>query len=146
MIENTLEGSPENAGTTSEAHAQPLRKKNQSNGQDAIPAPNDRRAKVEHLFGQVNWKDETTGFITCPGQETHTSKNGPQDCQVKIDNVPTVYCVHQSCAEEIKSANMKLRDAVKSSSVRKRGQASFHSVGLIFRGLPRGRTVEARPP
>ena len=75
-----------------------------------------RRAKVETLFPGLEWKDETTGFITCPGHEKHTGKNSQLDCQVKIDNVPTVYCVHQSCAEEIKSVNKKLRDAVKSST------------------------------
>jgi hypothetical protein len=103
-------------GTTTEAHAQPHNNNEQSNGQGAISSPNDRRAKVEQLFGQVSWEDETTGFITCPGQEKHTGKNGPQDCQIKIDNVPTVHCLHQSCAEEIKSANKKLRDSVKSSN------------------------------
>ena len=102
-------------GHTAEAHAQPLRNNDQSNGQGAISTPNDRRAKVEQLFGQVSWKDETTGFITCPGHQKHTTPEGDRDCRIKIDGVPTLSCVHASCEEEIKSANNKLRDAVKSS-------------------------------
>jgi hypothetical protein len=79
-------------------------------------APADRRTTAEDLFADVLWKDETTGFITCPGVDSHTGKQGPKDCWIKIDGVPTVHCVHQSCEEEIEKANRALRGAIGTST------------------------------
>ena len=93
-------------GPICEAMAQP-----QSDRVQTIKSghPRDRRSVADNLFPDIIWKDETTGFITCPGVDGHTGKQGPKDCQVKIDGVPTVYCVHASCEEEIKEANRALR-------------------------------------
>jgi len=75
-----------------------------------------RQAMAESILPGLKWVDEVTAYCPCPGQHKHTSKEGDRDCRVKIDGVPTVSCVHQSCAEEIKSANKTLRDALKSST------------------------------
>jgi len=70
------------------------------------------RAVAEALFPGLEWTDEVTAHCPCPGQDKHTGKNGPRDCLVKIDGIPTVYCVHQSCKEEIEAANKALRSGV----------------------------------
>jgi hypothetical protein len=61
-------------------------------------------------FGEIDWHDATTGYLTCPGQHLHTTKDGHRDCQVKIDGIPTVYCQHQSCKSFIEDANRELRE------------------------------------
>lgn len=60
--------------------------------------------------GEIDWHDHTTGYLTCPGQHLHNTKNGHRDCQVKIDGTPTVYCQHQSCKSFIEDANRELRE------------------------------------
>ena len=116
MIELVESGILDPEGVT-EAIAQP-RNNTVPNAQSATPAPmpTDRRTIVEHLFPDVWWKDETTGYITCPGQDTHNGKNGPRDCRVKIDDVPTIYCVHESCEDGINVSNRALRRAIASSA------------------------------
>ena len=44
-----------------------------------------RKKIAEEMFGPVDWVDETTGNIRCPGQESHTNPDAPQDCQIHID-------------------------------------------------------------
>jgi len=39
----------------------------------------------------------------------HTSETREQDCRVKLSGVPTVYCIHSSCRDEIDAANRALR-------------------------------------
>ena len=59
--------------------------------------------------GEIDWHDHTTGYLTCPGQHLHNTKNGDLDCQIKVDGIPTVYCLHQSCKSVIDDANRNLR-------------------------------------
>jgi len=74
------------------------------------------RVVAETLFPGLVWSDDVTAYCPCPGQNKHSGKNSPRDCQVKIDGVPTVYCVHESCNEEIEAANEALRGGVQSST------------------------------
>src|SRR5437016_14037915 len=71
-----------------------------------------RRRVAEQIFDVLGWTDEACGFCACPGEEFHTSRTGPKDCRVTIDGIPTAYCVHQSCQEEVGRANFKLRRAI----------------------------------
>lgn len=63
----------------------------------------------ESLLADVEWIDETTAYCQCPGQIKHTGPTGPKDCRLKVDGVPTIYCVHASCRDEIENANRALR-------------------------------------
>jgi len=42
----------------------------------------------------------------------HENPNGARDCRVSLDRVPTIHCVHTSCAETIKEVNRALRSAL----------------------------------
>jgi hypothetical protein len=101
MLDQTM-GSPENKGNL-EALAQPQEQANKNK----VASSDARKAAAEELLG----------YTTCPGQAQHTGKNGPQDCRIKIDGVPTLSCVHASCAEEVKTANQALRKALGSSGL-----------------------------
>jgi hypothetical protein len=70
---------------------------------------NDRRSTAEKIFAGMAWENETTGYCLCPGHGKHTTSAGKRDCRVTLDNVPTVYCLHASCSEEIAAANKALR-------------------------------------
>jgi hypothetical protein len=89
---------------------------NQATTNAALESLENRRAKAEALHPGLNWIDEVTAYCPCPGQEKHTTPAGDRDCRIKIDGVPTLSCVHASCEDEIKSANKKLCDALKSST------------------------------
>lgn len=71
-----------------------------------------RHQVVETELGDIDWIDSDTGFISCPGLTMHSSKDGYKDCRVKIDGIPTVYCVHESCKDEVDEVNRKLRSAM----------------------------------
>lgn len=71
-----------------------------------------RKQAVEHVLGPVTWVSATTGYIRCPGQQCHTTAYHESECAVFIDKVPTIYCLHQSCEEDVQDANRKLRAAV----------------------------------
>lgn len=60
-------------------------------------------------FGEIDWHDDTTGYLSCPGKHLHTAKDGHRDCWVKMDGTPTVYCQHQSCKSFIEGTNHELR-------------------------------------
>ena len=70
------------------------------------------RAIAAGLLGQIAWQDDNTGFCRCPGQRFHTRPDGKQDCRVMLDRVPTVHCVHSSCAPEIHRVNHAFRSAI----------------------------------
>lgn len=53
--------------------------------------------------------DWGNGYGTCPGACRHTTKAGARDCRVKLDGVPTIHCVHASCAKDVEEANRALR-------------------------------------
>jgi len=71
-----------------------------------------RQKIVEDVFGAALWESSAKGFIKCPGYEQHTTQSSStRECAVFLDEVPTVFCFHQSCAEEIETANRELRHA-----------------------------------
>lgn len=68
---------------------------------------------AETVVGSIEWKTATEGFCECPGRSRHTQKDGPKDCKVYLNEVPTLWCLHGSCHEEVEQATKKLRQAVK---------------------------------
>ena len=68
-----------------------------------------RKRIAEELFGPVDWDDDTTGIIKCPGEDSHTNPDGTRDCQIHIDGVPNIHCFHSSCAVRVEEATTKLK-------------------------------------
>ncbi len=48
----------------------------------------------------------------CPGTSLHTNPTRERDCRVYLDSVPTIKCLHTSCADAVAEANRALRSAV----------------------------------
>lgn len=71
---------------------------------------------VESVLGSVHWDSESSGFVTCPGKELHTTDEGQRDCKVYLDKVPTIHCMHASCADAVAAKNKDLRKALAGSS------------------------------
>jgi hypothetical protein len=71
---------------------------------------------AEKQHGEINWVSPTEGYCECPGKERHTNQNGKRDCILYLDKVPTLHCLHSSCAPAIEEANRKLRTAILSGS------------------------------
>ena len=67
---------------------------------------------AEQVLGNIRWVEDTKGFCTCPGEHLHSNATGNRECIVHLDEVPTIYCLHQSCVKEIKEANRSLRAAI----------------------------------
>ena len=67
---------------------------------------------AEQQLGNIRWQEDTKGFCTCPGDHLHSSKTADRECIVYLNEVPTIFCVHQSCLEEVKEANRALRAAI----------------------------------
>lgn len=72
--------------------------------------------QAEAVTGPVEWINEWEGFLTCPGQDLHTNTSGDRDCKIYLDKVPTIYCVHQSCASPVANLNRELRRALNDST------------------------------
>jgi len=70
------------------------------------------RAIADRIFGHLEWGEEEHGFCHCPGEALHENCNGKHDCRISLDKVPTIYCVHTSCAGVIEEANRELRSAL----------------------------------
>lgn len=64
---------------------------------------------AEEILGEIDWADEVTGYCSCPGIELHTTPDGERDCRVKLDGVPTIFCLHSSCHDAVAEANRQLR-------------------------------------
>ena len=52
------------------------------------------------------------GYCECPGQKSHSTGDGKRHCVVYLDRVPTVHCMHTSCAAEVEKTNRSLRAAI----------------------------------
>jgi hypothetical protein len=78
----------------------------------ANTAPLSATEIAEHQLGQIDWVSPTEGYCECPGKERHTSKDGGKDCILYLDRIPTLHCLHASCAPAIEEANRKLRAAI----------------------------------
>lgn len=69
--------------------------------------------RLEDILGPVHWVREGKGFITCPGEELHTSPTKGKDCIIYMDKVPTVFCLHQQCKAVVRETNVALRAALR---------------------------------
>lgn len=76
-----------------------------------------RKSQVEKQFGIVTWESASKGYIECPGRTSHSKLSNDRECAVFIDKVPTVYCLHQSCADEVEAANKTLRKAIREAEI-----------------------------
>lgn len=61
------------------------------------------------IIGTVQWQSEVLGYTSCPGQAHHTGRNAARDTRVLLDQVPGVYCLHQSCKTVLDGVNRSLR-------------------------------------
>jgi hypothetical protein len=68
-----------------------------------------RRRIATELFGTVEWSGDTEGYCACPGHHLHTTGDGERDCQLHLDNVPTLHCFHSSCAGICAGVNYETR-------------------------------------
>ena len=80
------------------------------------PAPKTATEIAAEYLGNIDWITPTEGYCDCPGRERHTSKDGRRDCVLYLDRIPTLHCVHSSCAPAIEEANRKLRAAILSGT------------------------------
>ena len=80
-----------------------------------LTAPGATASRTEianRLLGSIEWIDATTGFCKCPGEHLHTTHNGPKDCKVMLDGVPTLKCFHGSCKGIVDGVNHELRSQI----------------------------------
>ena len=78
----------------------------------AQPAPKSATVIAEEILGQIDWLSDAEGFCDCPGRRCHSNRSGRRDCKVFLDHVPTLHCVHASCASMVEATNTKLRKAI----------------------------------
>jgi hypothetical protein len=64
------------------------------------------------LLGEIEWDSGTHGFLSCPGKHLHTTGDGPRDCEIHLDGVPTLHCFHTSCRGFIDGLNHELRKRI----------------------------------
>jgi hypothetical protein len=67
---------------------------------------------AEGLLGEIDWVSATEGYCECPGKAHHTGKDGHRDCILYLDRIPTIHCVHASCATALVEVNGQLRAAI----------------------------------
>lgn len=91
---------------------------NSSCGQDIHNTNADKAAELAvSLLGPIRFTSSTIGYCECPGTKHHTTPNGPCDCIVYLDNVPTISCFHTNCEPLVKATNVKLREAFATGEV-----------------------------
>jgi hypothetical protein len=71
-----------------------------------------RRAIAERILGTVEWQSDVLGDCHCPGEALHTTGEKPHECQVHLDRVPTIHCVHKSCESAVAETNHRLRSEI----------------------------------
>lgn len=82
------------------------------------------------IVGDVKWIG-TEGFCTCPGEDSHTTKTANKDCKIYLDGIPTIYCFHQGCQQEVEDASQRLR-------------AALNEAGIHFKAAERKTDKDAR--
>jgi hypothetical protein len=75
-------------------------------------AAESRRAIAERVLGTVEWQDEVLGDCHCPGEAHHTTGEKPHECQVHLDRVPTIFCLHKTCESAVAEKNHRLRSEI----------------------------------
>ena len=71
-----------------------------------------RQTLAESIVGEIDWEEADRGFCRCPGIDLHSNENGKRDCVVYLDEIPTVFCIHNSCLSSIEEANRRLRSEI----------------------------------
>jgi len=79
-----------------------------------IDAPSLTKSQIiaQNILGEINWLNETEGYVTCPGMGGHNSPDGSKDCILYLDRVPTLNCFHSSCGDALIQKNRELRQAI----------------------------------
>jgi len=75
-------------------------------------SPPDLQAIARSFLGEIQWQDNETGFCRCPGESRHTHPTHAQDCRVKLDQIPGLFCFHTSCLAEVETANHTFRSLI----------------------------------
>ena len=70
-----------------------------------------QRTAVE-LLGVIEWTSDAHGFLPCPGKHLHTTGDGPRDCEIHLDGVPTIHCFHDHCTGIRDALNRELRSRI----------------------------------
>jgi len=81
-------------------------------GSTKTTAPLSATEIAENQLGEIIWDSPIRGYCDCPGKDRHTSQDATKDCIVYLDSIPTVHCLHSSCASVIEEANKRLRAAM----------------------------------
>jgi len=72
---------------------------------------------AEDVLGGISWEGDRGILDECPGHFLHTNPTKDGDCIVYLNldsnGVPTVFCFHQSCKDEVEEANGELREAIR---------------------------------
>jgi hypothetical protein len=98
---------------------------------------------AESFLGQITWTESDTGYCRCPGLDLHTNPNGPRDCRVIVSGVPTIHCLHSSCAGAVEDANRRLRSAIGKAEYLKQAPR-FESRGPTPAEIERRRQAKAK--
>ncbi len=72
----------------------------------------ERQRIATELLREIGWESETSGFVVCPGKQLHTSGDNERDCELHVDNVPTLHCFHNSCRGILDGVNHELRSRI----------------------------------
>ncbi len=72
-----------------------------------------KKFDLEKLVGPIEWQREGKGFIQCPAEDLHTTPTKLKDTILYMDNVPTIFCLHNQCKAVVKEANVALRAALR---------------------------------
>jgi hypothetical protein len=67
----------------------------------------ERIAIAESILGKID-----NGYVTCPGRDLHSHPSGKRDCQIFLQDVPNIFCVHNSCAGVIAEKNRLLQSLI----------------------------------
>jgi len=77
----------------------------------------DPKHAAEELLGTIKWTTGTTGYCNCPGVKQHSGKTGDRECIIYLDGAPTIFCLHQSCVNEVQEANKELRRSINAGTL-----------------------------
>lgn len=75
------------------------------------------------LMTEISWYADDRGTLLCPGHTLHTKPTGLKDTILYLDGVPTLFCYHESCREQIDLANKALRTELAPRSPEQREEA-----------------------
>lgn len=71
-----------------------------------------RQRVAEAVVGGIDWIGEDRGACRCPGENLHSAITRRRHCMVFLSGVPTIKCVHNSCAAAVDEGNRRLRGEI----------------------------------